>query len=44
MESATTHQGSQKDGFPQLCEQRDNTGHIEVDDEVCSRKTSMSKH
>ena len=33
-----------KDGFPQLCEQGDNIGHIEVDNGVCSRKTSMSKH
>ena len=44
MESATIHRGFQKDGFPQLCEQGDNIGHIEVDNEVCSRKTFTSKH
>ena len=33
-----------KDGFPQLCEQGDNIGHIEVDNEVCSRKTYTIKH
>ena len=44
MESATIHRGLQKYGFPQLCEQGDNIGHIEVDNEVCSRKTSRSKH
>ena len=43
MDSATIHCDFQKDGFAQLCE-ADNIYKIKCYNDVCSSRTSTSKH